>query len=197
MAGMNERHHRLRRRGEIFDLRMGRRVVRKPDVRAALRHFLQHVVDRQDVDDHVELRITHAEIGEHLVHQHVDITLAGDDAHVAGLQPPQCLQALLEQFLLRAAPAPVLEQMRGCLGRLHAARLPLEQLDADLLLEQTDLPCDHGRRGVDAVGRAADGAVGQHLMEVAQAALVEFAHGVSGQRDVCVAMGRSLPGEQH
>src|SRR5579871_6450030 len=86
------------------------------------------------------------------------------------------MQLIFELLLLRTIAAPEFEQMRGRLGWLHAARLPLEQHGAEFVFEQFDLPRDHGRRCVDAFGGATDGAVREHLVEIAKALLVDLSH---------------------
>ncbi|KND58737.1 hypothetical protein BVER_03831 [Candidatus Burkholderia verschuerenii] len=178
MRRIDQQHDRLRRRRPIHDVRMRGRVVRETDMRAALRDFFQHVVDGHNIDGDIELRVLHAEVAQHFFHQAIDITFADRKPDVPALQSTQRLQTVFQLLLLRLTAAPVFDQMRRRLGRLHAARLPLEQRRADLFLQQADLPCDHRCSRVQAVRRRADRALREDFVEIPipQPSLIQFAH---------------------
>ena len=113
----------LRRTGAIFDARVRRRIEREPDMGAAFRNFVQHVVDRQDGEADIELRVLHAERRENLGDERIHVTLADGQIDAALLQSAQGLQLVLELLLLRAIAAPELQQMLRGLGGLDATRL--------------------------------------------------------------------------
>ncbi|MGF6787673.1 hypothetical protein OKW27_001986 [Paraburkholderia sp. 35.1] len=85
-----------------------------------------------------------AEWREHIVDQRIDEAFADREPDLPSLQAFQRMQLIFELLLLRTVAAPEFEQMRGRFGRPDSARLPLEQHRAEFVLEQLDLPRDHG-----------------------------------------------------
>ncbi|AET94464.1 hypothetical protein BYI23_D009540 (plasmid) [Burkholderia sp. YI23] len=177
MIAPREQHDRLRRTRAHLDTRMRRRIVRKPDMRAALRDFFEQIVDGEHLHVDLQTRVTRAEGREHVIDERIDIALAHREANLALLQSLQRVQLVFELFLLRPIASPELQQMKRRFGRPHAARLALEERRVEFVLQQPDLPRDYGRRGVQMIRGAADRAVRQHFVKVTQALLIDFAHG--------------------
>jgi hypothetical protein len=79
---------------------MRRRIVGKSDMRAALRDFLDHVVDRKHANADMQLGILRTELGEHFVNQRVDVTLAQDQLNMPLLEPFKSLEPVFKLLLI-------------------------------------------------------------------------------------------------
>src|SRR5258707_13335370 len=123
MTRPDQQHDGLRRSRAIFDAWMRRRVVRKSNVRTAFSDFLEHIVDRQDADSDIQLRISRTERREHLVDQCIDLALADGQLDMAFLQSSQRPKPGFELLPARPASAPELQQASRRLGRPDASRL--------------------------------------------------------------------------
>ena len=114
--------------------------------------------------------------------EYADESLAKHDIDMPALQALQLAQ-LRQRVLLVGRPLPksLHQEFAGLCGA-NAAAQALDQGDAEILLEQRDLPADHRRIDVEPFSRGADRAEPHGLVQVAQAVMIEQSGHVTPNR---------------